>query len=112
MKPVAFADQTPPAPLTAAAPATTPAIPVPTYPIRIYAVRGVAKGGRAGQPSSRVQVPLVPPPPAPTAVTVSATEQALVLSWTALHGRARVGPAISFNVYQAGTEASLNPRTR
>lgn len=113
MKPVAFADPTPPAPLTAAAPATTPAIPVPTYPIRIYAVRGVAKGGRAGQPSSRVEVPLVSPPPAPTAVAVSATEQALVVSWTAPSWTAPPaapdGPAIMFNVYQAGIEASLNP---
>ena len=108
MKPVAFAARTPPAPLTAPAPALTPAIPVPTYPIRIYAVRGVSKGGRAGQPSSRVEVPLVSPPPAPTTVTVSATEQALVFSWTAPPG-VPDGPAITFNVYNAGAGAPLNP---
>ena len=108
-KPVVLAESVPPPlPVTAVPPPATAVVPIPTYPVRIYAVRGVTRGGRPGTPASRVQVPLVSPPLPPTAITITATEAALALGWTAPPA-VPDGPAIAFNVSEAGSEALLNP---
>jgi hypothetical protein len=104
----------PPAAAPGAAPATAAAAaPAPTYPVRIYVVRGVSKAGRPGQLSARVAVPLVTPPGAPIAPRVSFNDKAVVLDWIPPVA-AVAGPAIAFNVYRtdgpaAGQAAPLNP---
>jgi hypothetical protein len=42
----------------------------------------VTRGGRPGPPSARLHVPLIEPPPPPSALAVSFTEQAVTVSWT------------------------------
>lgn len=93
----------PPAP---AAAAKVP--PPPTYATRIYAVRGVTSRGRPGNPSARVVVPLVEPPPPASEVSVDFTESAFVVSWMPPVAEAD-GPALLFNVYRA--EAPATPIT-
>jgi hypothetical protein len=90
----------------AAAPAA--AAPAPAYPVRIYAVRGITRGGRPGGPTTRLSVPLVEPPAAPTAPDASFTATAFVLSW--VPPVAEVGTApLRFNVYRAeAPSAPLN----
>lgn len=77
---------------------------IPKHPVRVYAVQGVTRRGRPGQASPRVELPLVPVPPPPAAVLASATETAVVVTWT--------GPAESgtpaFNVYARDGQAPLN----
>jgi predicted small lipoprotein YifL len=98
----------PPAPPPSAAPVVaTPAVPVPAYASRVYVIRGLTKGGRAGQPSARVQLALVALPAPPADVTGRFTETAVGLSWTAPPAPAE-GAAPGFNVYAAGGAASLN----
>ena len=93
----------PPAAAGVAAPAAA-AVPVSTDPMRIYVVRGVTKSGRAGPPSARVQVPVVPLPPAPGDVTSRVTETAVALEW---RPPAEAPPTLAFNVYRA--DAPLDP---
>jgi len=70
------------------APAVAPVAPLPpsapaqTTVVRIYAIRGVAKSGRPGQPSARLTVPIVAPPLPPGAPKVTFTETALTLEWS------------------------------
>jgi hypothetical protein len=97
-------------------PGTAPsavAVPPPPvtfpYPVRIYAVRGLTKGGRAGQPSPRVQVPLVADPPPATAVVVEPKETTTVVSWTPASALPE-GSALSYNVYKSDATAPLNPQ--
>jgi hypothetical protein len=97
-------------PAPAAAPAGTAAPAAPAYPVRIYALRAVMRGGRAGSPSPRVSVPLVPPPAPPSAVTVDFNEKAIIVSWTPPVAEV-AGSTVLFNVYDAAAPAGppLNP---
>jgi hypothetical protein len=92
--PPAAAAADPAAPPAAAAAAT------PTYPVRIYAVRGITRGGRPGPPTTRATVPLVDPPAAPTSVAAAFTASAFVLSWLPPVGDVGAAPLL-FNVYRA-----------
>jgi hypothetical protein len=88
----------------AAAAAAIPAVALPKYPVRVYAVRGLTKHGKAGPPSSRAELPLVAPPTAPTGLAVTFSEKAIALAWTA---PAADAPPV-YNVYKTGAEAPLN----
>jgi hypothetical protein len=98
------------APTAAAQPgaAAVPSAGLP-YPVRIYSVRGLTKSGRAGQPSGRVQIPLVGLPPPPADVTAKPTEKSIVLAWTSPPAPAE-GQAMSFNVYAKDGTTPLNPQ--
>jgi hypothetical protein len=87
----------------------------PAVPARTYVSVGINMHGRRGALSKRVAVPLVPPPAAPTALSVSYTEQAVNLTWAApVHEVVSEGgvlpstplgpkpPAIAYNVYETG----------
>lgn len=82
-----------------------------TYPVRVYIMRGVTKSGRPGQPSPRVTVPLVDPPPAPASPVPDFTEKSITLTWTAVAPAETAGPPVVYNVYRANAEgaAPLNP---
>ena len=68
--------------------------------VRIYALRGIAKSGRPGQPSARLTVPIVNPPSAPSAPKVTFTETAMTLEWTPpAPAEAETTPP-AFNVYR------------
>jgi hypothetical protein len=54
----------------------------PASETRVFVVVGVNRRGRAGAPSSVLELPILTPPPAPTDLQVSYTEQAIVLAWT------------------------------
>jgi len=85
---------------TPAAPAATPAPTTVTQPTRIYAIRGVSRGGRPGPPSPRVSVPLVSPVAAPsTVVARMPTEKAIVVDWTPPVAEPG-GALLTFNVYR------------
>ena len=62
----------PKAPDPAAAPTAAPAAPAAPaafpLPRRIYVIRGVARGGRPGAPTTRIELPIADPPPPPGAV--------------------------------------------
>jgi hypothetical protein len=96
LKPVAAASQE--ASEAAAPPAPTPAA-APDYPVRVYALRGVTRGGRQGPPAPRVIVPLVPMPPPPGAVDVTFTEALFLITWVppVMEGNG----SLAFNVYRA-----------
>jgi predicted small lipoprotein YifL len=93
------------------APAAAPPAPagVP-YPTRIYAVRGLSRGGRPGPASTRVVVPLLAPVAAPTAVTAQLpTAQAVLVDWTPPAAEPGL-PPLAFNIYRRdATGAPLNP---
>ncbi len=107
-----------PAPVAALPPATVPApaaaLPVtaplvavpdlPTYAVRIYAVRGLTKSGRAGQPSTRVELPVVAPPAPPGALAATFTETDVVLSWMPPVAEG----SLAFNVYKSGGTNPVN----
>ena len=82
-----------------------PAVPAPTDPVRLYTVRGVTRGGRAGPPSTRVELPLVPPPAAPPEPVAETTESAIVLTWIP----PVTVPPLMFNVYKVGGGDPINP---
>jgi hypothetical protein len=82
-----------------------PAPAAPTNPVRLYAVRGIARGGRPGPPSARVELPLADPPAVPPAPTAAATESAIVLTWIAPVALA----PIAVNVYKADGSDPVNP---
>jgi hypothetical protein len=84
--------------------AVAPVPPLPTYAVRIYAVRGLTKRGRTGPPSSRVELPLVEPPPAPPKPSATVSEKAIALAWTAPAADA----APLYNIYKIGAELPLN----
>ena len=48
---------------------------------RVYVVRGATRGGRPGQPSAQVAVPLSAVPPAPSDVEMTYTETQLTIAW-------------------------------
>jgi len=93
------------APVPAAAAATAkPQEPAPKYAVRIYAIRGVTKSGRPGQPTARLQLALADPPIRPAAVKAAHSETAITVSW--------FGPAseipVTFNIYKAGGSGAIN----
>ena len=107
MKPQ-FTEMPPPAPATPATPpaaATQAAAAAPVMPVRIYAIRGVARNGRPGQASARIQVPLGELPAAPRDLAITFDEKALKLSWTPPTEAEGAKPAL-FNVY---TSTGLQP---
>jgi hypothetical protein len=75
------------------------------YPTRVYSVRGISKGGRPGQTSTRVVVPVVPPAAPPTGLDARVGERALTLAWTPPVAEPG-GPALAFNVYRAASDSS------
>jgi len=88
----------------AAAAAATKEEPPPTYAMRIYTVRGVTKSGRPGQPSPRLQLPLIDPPAPPAAVTATTSETAITLSWKPPVSETPV----AFNIYKVGGSDPIN----
>jgi hypothetical protein len=73
---------------------------LPAQPVRIYVVRPVARNGRPGPPSPRVQVPIGSLPSAPRAVVARNLEHAIGLDW--LPALAGVGTKLpGYNVYRA-----------
>ena len=88
----------------ASAAALPPPAAAPTYPVRLYVVRGATSSGRPGPPSARMELPLVPPPAAPPAPVEDTTESAIVLTWLA----PVTVPPLAFNVYKAGGIDPIN----
>lgn len=85
------------------------AAPAPSVPTRIYAIRGVARNGRTGPPSTRLTLPLVEAPPAPTSVQVNFTASEIALTWLPpVVADATAKPPV-FNVYGADPQVPLNP---
>jgi hypothetical protein len=99
-----------PAPSAAALPVVVPMpSPVADHAVRVYAIRGISKGGRAGPPASRISIPLVALPPVPAAVAVQPAEHVYRLDWVPPVLETG-GTAVTFNVYLRGAEgAPLNP---
>lgn len=91
---------------TAAAAAAAAAAPPVTR--RIYIARGLTRGGRAGQPSARVVLPITEVPAPPADLTVTYTETALSLNWSP-PAAAEAGTP-TFNVYVAGATTPLNEK--
>lgn len=87
-----------------AIPPAPPLPPLPSYPARIYAVRGVTRSGRPGAPSTRVELPLIEPPAAPSAPTATGTETAIVLTWSSPASET----PIAYNVYKGGGADPIN----
>ena len=98
----------PPAPSAPAAAPSAAAPQGPAAPFRMSVIRGVAGNGRPGQPSARIQVPLVPPPPPPAGVSVKFTESAVQLAWTPPASEPEPAKPAAFNVYKSGADAPLN----
>ena len=73
---------------------------------RIYIIRSVARGGRSGQPSARIEIPLVDPPPPPSSVAAKFTESAVTLAWTPPAGEPTT--PLASNVYVPDGGAPLN----
>ncbi|MEP6915306.1 MAG: hypothetical protein ABJC89_06645 [Acidobacteriota bacterium] len=94
---------------TVAQPAAPPA---PKYPVRIYVLRGMTKRNRSGQPSARVQLPVVPPPAPPTGLTPTVAENAIVLKWTAPPPAEPVAEAVAPAVPIVTTPAVTAPTTQ
>jgi hypothetical protein len=82
-----------------------PLPPLPNYAARLYAVRGVTKGGRPGPPSTRLELPLVVPPGPPPVPAATATETSIVLTWSP----ATSETPIAYNIYKAGSADPINP---
>lgn len=57
--------------------------PSSTAPVRTYAALGISSRGKKGPLSARVSVPLVLPPPPPSAPSMTYDETAVTVSWTA-----------------------------
>jgi hypothetical protein len=85
--------------------------PAPAYPQRIYAVRGVTRGGRPGPPAPRLAVPLVEPAAAPASVEVQYNERTFVVTWLPPVANTSDVPAadpVAFNVYVGGAASPVN----
>ncbi len=104
--PPAVAAQAP----AAAAAAALLASSSPTHPVRVYIVRGVTRKGRPGQPSPRVVVPLVDPPPAPGGGSVAFSESAVTVTWIPPVADPGAAAPLKFNVYPAAApKAAASP---
>ena len=88
----------------ASAAALPPPVGLPTYPVRLYTVRGVTKSGRGGPPSAPMELPLAPPPVAPPAPVAETTESAIVLTWLP----PVTVPPLAFNMYKVGGVDPIN----
>ena len=81
-----------------------------TQPTRIYAVRGVARNGRSGPPSTRLAVPLGTIPDPPGGLNAENTEKAVVVQWLPAVSTT-AGATRTYNVYKADApEEPLNPK--
>ena len=99
-------------PVGAAAPGVPPATPPPAATgvavlTRLYIVQGIARNGNKGQPSPRVNVPLLaaPGPARPGAATYDASS--VTISWNPPLTSSDEAPGVSYNVYSAPS-ASAN----
>jgi predicted small lipoprotein YifL len=96
---------------------------------RAYVAVGVSTRDRKGPFSKTIQVPLVPPPPAPGAPKVTYDETAIHVAWEAVRGRepiqrratrdelpstaiAAAAPAIAYNVYDTSAKPAPLKLTR
>ena len=89
-----------------------PPPPGPAFPQRIYAVRGVTRGGRPGPPAPRLAVPLVDPAPAPAGLSIQYDERMFVVTWlppVASTPDAPTADPLAFNVYVDGANTPVNP---
>ena len=88
-----------------------PPVPPVTYPTRIYAIRGISKGGRPGVPSARVTVPLIDAVAPPSAVAAQMpTANSVAIDWKPPVLEAGAKP-LAFNIYRSSaTDAPLNPQ--
>ena len=92
-----------PAAAPGAAPAVAPALTVPT---RTYVIRGISRGGHPGLPSVRINVPLLSPVGAPTAVIAQMpAEGVTVVEWTPPVAEPGAAP-LTFNVYRQGEQTT------
>ena len=100
-KPGKTSSKAPPAaPSTAAA--TAAAAPAePQVLTRLYVLQGMPKKGNGGQPSARLQVPLLQPPGAPRAGTPSADETSVTVTWQPPPQTTDEAPGVLYNVYAA-----------
>jgi predicted small lipoprotein YifL len=104
MPPAPSAPPVPPSvPATAA-----PAIKVPALPVRIYTIRGVARNGRFGQASARIEIPLGELPEPPSSLGVTFDEKALALTWIPPVAAEGAKPPL-FNVYTPAGTQPINP---
>jgi predicted small lipoprotein YifL len=77
---------------------------------RVYVLRGVARSGRSGAPSARVEVPLGAAPDPPGGVAARNTEKAVVLEWLPAVA-ALGGAAPTYNIYRPDApEEPVNPK--
>ena len=74
---------------------------------RTYVVVGYNERGRRGEPSARIVVPLVPPPPVPEQPTIKYDEKAISVTWV-LVPASEAGP-YSYSVYRPGTPVPATP---
>jgi hypothetical protein len=78
--------------------------------MRVYVLRGVARSGRSGAPSARVQVPLGASPDPPGGVAAKNAEKAVLLEWLPAVA-ALGGGAPTYNIYRPDApEEPLNPK--
>jgi len=56
--------------------------PPPVPPLRTYVAVGIARRGRKGPPSKRIGVPLIDPPPPPSAPHIAYNEKEVTVTWT------------------------------
>lgn len=68
---------------------------------RTYVVVGYNQRGRRGEPSARIAVPLVPPPPVPEEPTIKYDEKAITVTWAAVPDPE--SGSYSYSVYRPGT---------
>ena len=98
-----------PPPVVVVTPGQVPSIPVAADPlapkraVRVYVARAVTRRGLPGNPSARVQMPLVPAPPPVGAVTATFTATAVRLGWTP--PQAGPGVPLRYNIYKADAPA-------
>ena len=90
-------------------PALTEIASAAAHPVRVYVVRGIARNGRPGAPSSRIQVPLGSVPAPPRGLRAQNAENAVALEW--LPVLASVGAKMpAYNVYESKSPVEpLNP---
>jgi predicted small lipoprotein YifL len=81
-----------------------PVTEMPLHAARVYAIRGLTKSSRPGPPSTRVEVPLVAPPPPPLAPVGTPTETAIVLTWLPPVAEG----SVAFNIYKVGGSDPIN----
>jgi hypothetical protein len=78
---------------------------IPNHSVRLYAVQGMTKNGRPGQPSARAELPIVALPGAPSAPLATVSEKAITVTWVG----PLAPPAPSYNVYKRDGSEPLNP---